>query len=275
MKKIIALLLVASTFLISCSKTDEPLTINPSSETDEPVTINPSSSVLVKKMVTVVTTKSSNLNNTTTSNLTYNGNKLVSIIGEGSQSSKINFSYTGDLITKMEIVLSGDIPLSTTIYTYNSSNNLASVLTVSPLNPNIENKGEYTYNSDGTVSFISKETDTKTKNTTIKNTGKLFFANGNLTKIEETEGSSTKVTTFDYDTKRRWQNNITGFNKIINDATTFSINNVLKSTKITTSNNQPSTSDIKSYLLSYDNANFVTKSVYEDNTTLQTTTYTY
>jgi hypothetical protein len=274
MKKIIALLLVASTFLISCSKTDEPLTINPSSETDGPVTVDPSSNVLVKKMVTVVTTKSNNLSNTTTRNLTYNGNKLVSVISDSPDSGNVNFSYTGDLITKREIVFSGNLAFST-IYTYNSSNNLVSVLTVNAFNSTIENKKEYTYNSDGTVSFISKETDTKTKITTTKNTGKLFFDNGNLTKIEETEGSSTKVTTFEYDTKRRWQNNITGFNKMIDDATTFSVNTVVKSTKITTYNNQPSTSDIKSYLVSYDNANFVTKSVYEDNDSKEIITYTY
>ena len=67
MKKIIALLLVASTFLISCSKTDDPVTVDPSSETDEPVTINPSSSVLVKKMVVSEKKKSNDSTYTSTS----------------------------------------------------------------------------------------------------------------------------------------------------------------------------------------------------------------
>jgi hypothetical protein len=263
MKKILAPLLVACTIIISCSKKEDP------------VTVDPALSILVKKNVSVITSKTNNSSYTITSNLTYNGNKLVSLTSEGAESFTNNFTYTGDLITKSEIIYSGNVAAKTTIYSYNSSNNLESTLELSVMEPDLEIKKKYTYNSDATVSFVLEETNIKTKNTTTKSTGKLYFANGNLTKIEETVGPSTHVTTFEYDTKNNWQKNITGANKIIDDEAAFSVNNVIKSTKITSYNNQANTVSINSYGLTYDNTNFPTKSVYENRDYILTITYTY
>lgn len=263
MKKILAPLLVASTFFISCSKTDDP------------VTVEPDLSILAKKIVILITSKNNNSSYSITSSMTYNGTKLVSLTTEGFEMVTNNFTYTGDLITKNVAINSQNKVVSTTIYTYNSSNNLESTLELSVMEPDLENKKKYTYNSDGTVSFVSEETNIKTNNTTTKSTGKLYFAKGNLTKIEETVGPSTHVTTFEYDTKNNWQKNITGANKIIDDEATFSVNNVIKSTKITSYNNQANTVSINSYGLTYDNANFPTKSVYENRDYTQTITYTY
>jgi hypothetical protein len=230
MKKIIALLLVASTFFISCSKTDEPLTINPSTETDEPVTINPSSSVLVKKMVVSEKKKSNDSTYTSTSFFTYNGNKIIGV-KETEYNISDEYTYTGNLITKQihKYKYKGNVNDITTHYYYDSSENLVSSVQAYSSEPYLE-KTVYTHNSDGTISYVETKLDTNTNTSETITIGILTFVNGNLTKRVRKYGSYTSTDTYEYDTKNNPSIYITGLNKLLNDEG-INVNNTVKITE--------------------------------------------
>lgn len=152
--------------------------------------------------------------------LTYNGNKLVSVIT--SSRWKSIFTYTGDLITKIEDYDTNKL-FSTTTYNY-TNGKLASRLIV-----NIETLHPYSYttyyvhNTDGTVSYSS-----------INGNGKLTFKNGNLV---SNIGDYAHIT-YEYDTKNNPFKNILGIDILVfdeDDNLGFNIskNNCIKTTEFT------------------------------------------
>lgn len=146
--------------------------------------------------------------------LTYDGNKLISLITDGRWKSV--FTYTGDLITKIENFDSNKL-YSTTDYTY-TNGKLASRFI-----KNIEIQHPYSYmtnyvhNTDGTISYSS-----------TNGNGKLTFKDGNLI--------NDGHTTYEYDTKNNPFKNILGINVLsLDDDSEVNINvsknNCIKSTE--------------------------------------------
>jgi hypothetical protein len=152
--------------------------------------------------------------------LTYNGNKLVSVITDSHLKNVI--TYTGDLITKIESY-DYDVIFKTVVYTY-SNGKLDSRFIKNTGTQNLPSYiTHYVFNSNGTVSCTSPY-DSWT----------LTFANGNL--VADQDG------TYKYDTKNNPFKNILGINALSLDNDSelgwnISINNRIKGTGSSISTN--------------------------------------
>ncbi|HEX8577063.1 MAG TPA: hypothetical protein VF677_12285 [Flavobacterium sp.] len=194
MKKVILLFTIAGTILFtSCSKDDD------NSSTPD---------VLLKR--TVQTDEEGVL----TSDASYDGNKLISVLGvRGSERLELRHTYTGDLITKRELLTNSVLTL-TDIYEYNANNQLIVKKTTTIFNPAIVFRSEYVHNSNNTISVRNLIGDA-TSQTELVSTGTITFTNGEVSRIEEVSiGSPDKFYTYTYDTKNHPGKNVTGINKI-------------------------------------------------------------
>jgi len=191
---ILALLFIAT--LISCS-----------SDNGSDTNINPSNTILVKKII-----KTYGPNAVDILTYKYDGNKIVSKTWDGGAITY--YTYTGDLITKIETKVANNMLGSSYEYTY-LNGKVAKV--VEKENGETDSR-TYTYNANGTVSYI--RTRTGSQNTT----GLLTFENGNLVKNEE----GTSIYIFGYDTKNNPFKNVLGFNLLLysNPEDMFSKNNM-------------------------------------------------
>ena len=127
----------------------------------------------------------------------YKGSKLnyISIGDETGQTWRLQFTYSGDLITKTEWFENNQPTGEKHTYAY-SNNKLTEVRSYSP-GANLESIDYYSYNSDGSVD-VGYE--------------KIFFdSNNNIIKIETYAGN---VELFEYDNKNNPYKNITGFEKL-------------------------------------------------------------
>ncbi|MEW5674994.1 hypothetical protein ABGT15_01625 [Flavobacterium enshiense] len=146
-------------------------------------------------------------------NFNYNGTKLVSAIDNDSEEVDLYFTYTGDNITKIEYKTNDGTVDQIDNYNYNSEGKLISYVRLDP-GMDWGNKEVYTYNADGTVSVEHYIGDT-VEQTQLNNTGKIFFTNGEVTKIEEYEGGVTTSTiVYTHDSANGAMKNITGMGKI-------------------------------------------------------------
>ena len=208
MKKITYFISVFALLLNSCSHDIEP-NMPPSANPSNPS--NPSkpspSSILVKKTI------SNETGTTITSNLTYNGNKIVSIVDD-SPEVDLFFTYTGDNITKIEYKLNDGTIDQVDNYSYDTNGRIISMVSTQP-NANWGNKETYAYNSDGTVSVNYYSGDLLSQ-TNLDQTGKVYFANGEVSKIElfDDLGNSEDVILYEYDNKINPFKNITGYSKL-------------------------------------------------------------
>lgn len=207
MKKILTLVSAIALVFTSCSKDDD-------SGVDE------AENILLKK--TILTEGG----NTETYDWTYDGNKLVSNISN--DGSKLLYTYTGDLLTKIEEFDGASLEF-TTNYFYNNGK-LVSMEEISTGSSQKE-RTDYTYNSDGTVSFTKYSIVIATNATSTINNGKLFFANNNVIKREEISTYSTITTTYLYDDKKNPFMNVVGLDKLF-DEPRSSKNNVVKETEV-------------------------------------------
>ena len=198
MKKIILLFSVTWTiFLSSCSGSDDENT----STTD----------ILLKK--TIETYESGGNMITYTRDFTYNGNKLVNVVGiEGNDREEERYTYTGDLITKMES-LTGSVVEDTEIYEYNANNQLIKVTATEAGYPSVF-RSVYVYNANGTVS-VTNYTGTATDQGQQTSTSTISFINGDVSRVERTSTGSASTRIYRYDDKNNPFKNITGLNKII------------------------------------------------------------
>jgi hypothetical protein len=197
MKKILYLFSATLLVLTSCSKDES--------------TSEPETSVLVKKIIRTYTA-----NDIVTNNFIYNGNKIVSEISDGDFVK--NYTYTGDVITKIEERVNNSFQ-SSTDYTYIDGKVATSVL---KQNYDGTTTYTYTYNSNGTVSYK------RTRSNSRDNTGILTILNGNIVKNEVFyDGSASSIHNYQYDTKNNPFKNVLGFNLLLEtDAEYFSPNNM-------------------------------------------------
>lgn len=195
MKKLFLFLSAVTLILSSCSNDGDTL--------PSPVNSNNSDSVFLKKKVD---------SNGIIFNYTYNGSKIVSVIDNDADESDAFFTYTGDLITKLEYKIAGNVE-QRNIYEYNAEGKLISFKRLT-LGMNWGDKEVYTYNSDGSISFINYFGDATTQ-TSLNRTGKKFFTNGEVSRIEMYEsGGGTNTITTTYDIKKNPMKNVLGWNKI-------------------------------------------------------------
>jgi hypothetical protein len=212
MKKLLYLFGAALLVLTSCSKDDE--TANVASET-----------LLPKK---IIRTDFENGNSKSyTCTLTYDGNKLKVI--PGSDASRRVYTYTGDVITKVELFRLS-VLVSTDVYAYENGKLISKITT--PAVGTIQEKLTFVYNANGTVnanqSQIINRQEIKYDTTTL-----YTFLNGNIASTELIDGEREK-TTSTYDDKKSPFYNITGL-KLLLDLDLFdfySANNMLNSTTV-------------------------------------------
>jgi hypothetical protein len=215
MKKILCLFSALSIVLMSSCSSDDT-----SNEAG-------SETLLPKKIVetTVLDGKSGTLDYT----ITYDGNKLKQI--SLSDASKYVYTYTGDLITKIEAFKSSELQ-STDVYAYEGGK-LVSKITTYAFGSTPAQKLTFVYNANGTVnaneSEISNKVETKYDTTTL-----YTFANGNIVSSEYINGEREKITST-FDDKKNPFTNVTGAKLLLNLDENFdfySINNLLTQTTV-------------------------------------------
>ncbi len=163
--------------------------------------------------------------------LSYDGNKLKDIAV--SDASRSVYTYTGDLITKVELFRSG-ILFSTDVYAYEGTK-LVSKITTRETNKNIQDKLTFVYNANGTVnanqSQINNKQEIKYDTTTL-----YTFSNGNMISSELIDGTLLEKITSTYDTNKSPFINITGLKLLLdldNEFDFYSTNNNVKSVTLT------------------------------------------
>ena len=187
--------------ITSCSKSSDDPAVAPV------VTPPTSSSILLKKFI--VTQAGSTVGITT--DITYSGNKFVkSVSSDGT--SKV-FTYTGDLITKIE-EFTGTILDSKVTLTYNANGKLETYIEL--LYDSQSNDGgtkeTYSYPSATTMTYTRKKGNLITQNT-LEFSANATFINGEITKIEKYTGTTTTpaVVNYTYDSKNNPFKNVTGY----------------------------------------------------------------
>ena len=238
--------------LVSCSVSDEDPVAN---------TVDPSS-VLLKKIIDL-----DPVHGNVTTLINYNGNKVTGSTSDDGSSDV--FTYTGDLITKVEY-FTGTTLDQRELYTYNSNNKLVTYVRLDFDATGSGVKETYVHNADGTISYSRYLGDTNSQ-TQLNNTGKAFFTNGEISKVEKyyTTGgvNTTQVTNYTYDDINNPLMNITGY-----AATAFTdgfadgiLHNVLTETHVSNSTQNLTTT------YTYNSNNFpVTSSETGSSSTLNT-----
>lgn len=240
MKKILCLFGALSLLLTSCSSDDSS-----------------SSTVLLKKEISTDSD-----GDKVTTDYKYDGNKIVSATVQGSTTG-IYFTYTGDLITKMEFKYEGVVE-QVNKYEYDSNNKLINFIRVEPLEK-MGSKEVYAYNSDGSIS-ITAYSGTDLAQTTADGTGKITFVNGEINKIALTYGPTR---TYTYDDKNNPFKNVLGYDKIsfVDGEASGILHNIL-SVKI-------GTEVTEVYVLTYNGDNYPVKSVESEDGEVATSEYFY
>ncbi|WP_300565997.1 hypothetical protein [Flavobacterium sp.] len=193
MKKLIYACSVLALLFTSCS-----------SDSDSPATTD---GTLVKKII-----DTDPIGDVMTTNFTYSGNKIVSAIDD-TEETDMYFTYTGDDITKLEYKLNDGTVDQVDNYSYDSTGRLISMISIEPT-IDWGSKEVYTYNTDGTVS-VSYYSGDELSQTNLDGTGKIYFTNGEVSKIERYDGADLEdTTTYTYDTKNNFMKNVTGYSKI-------------------------------------------------------------
>ncbi len=230
------------------------------------------------------------MNNGETYVYTYNGSKIVQEKGlvDGDIS---NFTYTGDLITKIVSTSSNGAPTSTETFTYDSSNRLIKAEDISGSNSTVTT---FNYLSADHVTIIEKHTSgnyvkTYTRDAYLNTDGSVksytqtIQATQNGTIVETGTGNLQPIV---YDNKNNPFKNVTGLKNIqvYNQVDQASEHNVLSYKLVNSTTGSGSSgisSDIFTQTYQYNSNNFPTQSVlksYDNNNTLtetHTTTYEY
>ncbi len=209
MKKLLYLFTASLLVFTSCSKDDETADV-------------PAETLLPRKIVetTVDDGKSGSLTYT----ITYDGNKLKDIAL--TDASRYVYTYTGDVITKVEFFTSGDLHF-TDDYAYENGK-LISKITSRASNANVKQKITFVYNSNGTVNANKSEIingqEIKYDTTTL-----YTFLNGNIASTEYIDAEKDKISST-YDDKKSPYYNVTGVKLLLDLDDNFnpSVNNEVK-----------------------------------------------
>jgi hypothetical protein len=178
----------------------------------------------LKKIVEVSVDGSS-----TTTLLAYDGNKIMNIDKFDTHSE---FYYTGDLITKIVESDKTNQHVNTLEYSYSEGQ----LTRISSSDNYVLN---YIHNTDSSVSYEKLTKDSNNNDVKIYH-GTLYFQSGNLVKDHRFLDDAGKNVlaensiTFDYNYKNNPLNNILGYSKLLNYSKTISLNNNVKSSKIST-----------------------------------------
>jgi len=176
--------------LASCSSDDSATPTTEEILVDDQVNL-----VLVKKIIETTPD-----NEIIKSLLTYNENRLVKSVSDDDTSEK--FTYTGDLITKIEY-FEGAVVTQTDTYAYNADGKLATHIRSEPSEP--ESRETYVYNADGTI------TATMSSGGVVSATAKIIFENGEVKRIER---GAVITHSFTYDNRNNPTKEVLGLDKI-------------------------------------------------------------
>jgi hypothetical protein len=207
MKKAIFLFSVVALFFISCSSSDDDSSNNQSDF------------ILLKKETR--STLPINESGVETINYIYDGNKIKKITTD-TQSYYTEFTYSGELITKIEVKSYEGELLESNFYEYNANNQLILSRYVGPSNSDFGYKRTFVYNTDGTVSYDEYIGDSISQ-TEFSATVTLSFLNNDVSQYSRTSGNSTTISNFIYDNKNNFYKNILGFDKIFGGSITTGI----------------------------------------------------
>jgi hypothetical protein len=196
----------------------------------------------------------------------------------GETKSKVVYTYTGKLLTKMESVDVAGVVQVTVVCMYNDKSKLMSRTSTSA--KGFVSKIIYVYNADGTVSGTQLSTSVSGEVTPNGNSNVLTFLNGNLVKEVNTNTNNNSTTTLDYlfDTKNTSSKYILGFPNLVAGAA--NLNNVSSIVSSSTSSTSSSVSSTR-IEFTYDvNGNVLVEKTFVkvSNTPerlSRTTTYTY
>jgi hypothetical protein len=202
MRKLIYLFSIVFFILQACSSGDSSESINNSNE-----------AVLLKR----------SLDEGINEYIYQNGNKLSKIVyGMGGYDK---FTYSGNLITKVEWVNDKGVVDAITTYSYNSNNKLIEMREYS--SQSLEHVSQYAYNSDGTVTINSRSRGSSNGvDQWYENIDKNYFDKaGNLIKME----NEYETTLFYYDNKNWPLKNVAGIYVLYQ-----SNNNIIRETRTST-----------------------------------------
>ena len=189
MKKLLYLFSAIALILTSCSSDDDS---------------NNASVVLLKKAIDTYEDDS-----TYTTEYEYSGNKIIR--SYDSEGEYVLFTYTGNLITKLEFFLPDDTLEQVETYSYDSSDRLISFVRVFPTDTDWGNRETYSYNANGTVTanYYSGDYDSQTN---LDDTATITISNNSVTQISYTSG---RTLTYTYDSKKNPMINVLGLDKLI------------------------------------------------------------
>jgi len=190
MKKLLYLFSAVALMLTSCSSDDDNTTVS-------------QNGTLLKKMILTSPDEDDDSYWNSTVNFTYNGNKIVQYVDEDNY--KAVFTYTGDLITKIEY-FNNNLLDGQDLFSYNSNGKLIEFRDLS-MDVNYEIKHVYSYNSNGTIT-VTKYQGT-IGNTTLSSTTPDIYT------FTNNEISSTSDGSITYDSKNNPFKNVTGYKEIM------------------------------------------------------------
>lgn len=156
------------------------------------------------------------------SSYTYNGNKLVEILRtQSSYTSSDKYTYTGDLITKIEkyevhyLGTSSESRtlISTDQFQYNNNNQLVQFKTTTP-NSDYEDVTTYVYTNNNTVTFQQFENSPGTAPVSLK-TGTITVQNGELVRVQVVKQFDSYTKDYTYDTYNSVFKNVLGYDKLM------------------------------------------------------------
>lgn len=231
MKKII-LLICATTLFVACSKSssdDAPAV--------QPTTTAPFSGILLKKI-----TNTGYGGSTRANDFTYDGNKIVKVIQQGG--NEVRYSYSGNLISSKNNYSGGTLTEGTS-FSYTADKLTGIVFSETVFAGTRFTRFELIHNTNSTSTSITYKQfqSTNSGSESQVGSGTYTIANGNLVKDEYTYSGGVQVITYAYDTKNSPVKSVLGCNKLVYDASLFSVNNLLSTTTVTnyTSGTAPST----------------------------------
>ncbi len=255
MKKLLSLLSAVLFVFASCSKDDN-------NESSDPV-----SSILVKKITTI-----DGKGNSSSESYLYNGNKIISMTEDDGSVTK--YTYTGDLITKIDEIAKDGSLNYTTAYSY--INGKIDSAIGNDDDDTYYYKTKYTYNQDGTVSYDSFRGVTSTGvEEEYGATGKYTFKDGNIVKLEVSYYGREYSYIYEYDTKNNPLKNVLGYNLLLDDVS-FNYNNIIKETSTFTSETKTDTfEEVNTY--KYNENNYPTEKItkFSGSNDTETVQYVY
>ncbi|RZJ49453.1 MAG: hypothetical protein EOO44_18240 [Flavobacterium sp.] len=242
MKKILCLFGAMTLLLSSCSSNDD---YSPEEENDDNGNNNPGTETVFLKKTIITDSEGDKV----TSIYSYNGNKIVSIVDDSGESNAY-YTYTGDLITKLEYKLPDGTIEQVNTYAYDSKGRLVDFVRIDPVY-DLGNREVYTYSADGSINYTEYIGDATTQDQE-NSTGTVKFSNGEVIEMTNTVNDDHSYT---YDTKNNPLKNVLGWEKIC--FTDSEANDVLHNMLTDKTGDEV----WYSYTYTYNDAGFPTKSV--------------